>query len=130
MEENIKYWNTHIQTDSNKLPHWVKLYERIAEIFPLNKNISIADFGCQGGYFAKFIHKRGYKNYWGIDFAPATIKLAKIAVPEFKFTVGNLYDKKIQKEFLKYDVFIGIEFFQLIEKDLDVINAIQYLVKN
>jgi len=122
--QNAKYWDTHIQEDSNNLPHWVRLYERIAKILPDDKNVAIADFGCQGGYFAKFIHKKGYRNYWGIDFAPSTIEMAKIAVPEFKFTMGNVYDKKIQKDFLQYDVFVGIEFFQLIKKDLDVINAI------
>ena len=122
--QNAKYWDTHIQEDSNNLPHWVRLYERIAKILPDDKNVAIADFGCQGGYFAKFLYKKGYKNYWGVDFAPSTIKMARISVPEFKFTFGDIYDKKIQNDFSKYDVFIGIQFFHLIKKDLDVINAI------
>jgi len=120
--QGIEYWDTHIQQNTNNLPDWVKLYERIAKILPTDKNVAIADFGCQGGYFAEFLHKKGYKNYWGIDFAPSTIKMARISVPEFKFTVGNVYDKKIQDEFPKYDVFIGIQFFHFIKRDLDVIN--------
>ena len=120
----VEYWDTHIQENSNNLPHWVRLYERIAKILPVDKNVAIADFGCQGGYFAEFLHKKGYKNYWGIDFAPSTIEMARLSVPEFKFTVGNIYDKKIQNDFSKYDVFVGIQFFHLIKRDLDVINAI------
>ena len=124
VEQGIEYWDTHIQEDSNNLSHWVKLYERIFKIFPTDKNIAMVDFGCQGGYFAKFIYGKGYRNYWGIDFAPSTIEMAKKVVPEFNFTIGSVYDKKIQDEFPKYDVFIGIEFFQLIKKDLEVISAI------
>ena len=117
-----KYYNRLIP---NSLSHyWVNLYNEIVNLLPDDINIKIADLGCGPGLFAEFPYKAGYVNYWGVDFAIECIKLAKKRVPSYQFIVGNLYDKTIQKEFVKYDVFISIESLEHMTNDLEVLKAI------
>jgi len=117
-----KYYNEHIPKTISS--YWVNLYNKAIGLLPSSTNIKIAELGCGPGLFAEFLYKKGYGNYWGVDFSNKCVELAKERVPSYKFKVGNLYDKNIQKEFVNYDVFIIIETLEHITNDLSIIKAI------
>ena len=121
-ELGASYYNRLIPDSISQ--YWVDLYNTIICLLPDDVNIKIADLGCGPGLFAEFPFNAGYVNYWGIDFAKECIKLARKRVPSYKYTVGNLYDKNIQKEFKNYDVFISVESLEHMTNDLEVIKAI------
>ena len=121
-ERGAKYYN--VRTPKILSSYWVNLYNKTIELLPSSINIKIAELGCGRGRFAEFLYKKGYENYWGVDFADKQIKLAKELVPSYKFKAGNLYDKNIQKEFINHDVFIIIETLEHIKNDLSIIEAI------
>ena len=125
MEELSQEWyNEHLQKDPSDLPHWVRLYKEAAALLPESLDTPIADLGCQSGYFAKFLWNKGYKNNWGVDFAARTIYNARRAVPEYKFTVGNLNHTRVRNRFSYYDTFVMLEILQLLEKDIPLLEAI------
>jgi len=117
-----EYYNEHIP--KNISSYWVNLYNKAIELIPSSINIKIAELGCGPGLFAEFLYKKGYENYWGVDFSNKCVELAKERVPSYKFKVGNLYDENIQKEFVNHDVFIIIETLEHIKNDLSIIEAI------
>ena len=121
-ELKSKYYDKYIPKSLSS--YWINLYNKIIELLPINKDIKIADLGCGPGLFAEFLYKAGYKNYWGIDFSKECIKLAKKHIPSYQFIVGNLYDKYIQKEFNKHDIFISVETFEHITNDLSILKTI------
>jgi len=105
-------------------PYWVVLYDKAIDLLPDNTDIKIAELGCGPGLFAEFLYRKGYRNYWGVDFSESCVEWAIKRVPSYQFEVGNLYDENIQKRFLDYDVFICLETFEHMTNDLAVINAI------
>jgi len=117
-----KHYNLHYPKGISS--YWVNLYNKAIELIPLSINIKIAELGCGPGFFAEFLYKKGYENYWGVDFSKKVVELAKERVPSYKFKVGNLCDKNIQKEFINHDVFIIIETLEHIKNDLSIIEAI------
>jgi len=117
-----KYYNEHIPKTLSS--YWVNLYNKAIELLPPSINIKIAELGCGPGLFAEFLYKKGYENYWGVDFSKKVVELAKERVPSYKFKVGNLCDKNIQKEFVNHNVFIIIETLEHITNDLSIIKAI------
>lgn len=123
-EMSQEWYNEHIQLDPWSLPHWVKLYESAVNLLPKNLDVAIADLGCQSGFFAKVLWNKGYRNYWGVDFASNTIYNARRAVPEYMFTIGDLYSARIQGQFHNYDVFVMLEILQLLDGDLSLLEAI------
>lgn len=121
-EEGPKYYNEVLPDPLNV--YWKNLYDQAIDFIPSKHDVAIADLGCGPGRFAEFLYKKGFKNYWGVDFAEVCINIAKELVPEFRFITGSLYDKKIQAEFEKYNVFISLQVFEHLKKDCDVIAAI------
>ena len=94
-EEGPDYYND--QTGSVKFDRfWMALYERVIELLP---NSMIADLGCSVGRFTNLLHKRGYKNLWGIDFSKSRVAIARKLVPDANFLVGNLYDKSLWRKY-------------------------------
>ena len=121
-ELNSQYYDTEIREFISS--YWENLYNKAVNLLSFDTNIKIADLGCGDGLFAEFLYKKGYKNYWGIDFSKKRIEVAKKRVPSYQFEVGDLYDKNIQKRFLNYDVFVSLETLEHLSNDLAVINAI------
>ena len=121
-ELKSQYYDMHIPKSISL--YWVNLYNKAINLLPLDTNIKIAELGCGPGLFAEFLYKKGYKNYWGIDFSKKCIELAKKRVPSYQFEPGNLYDKNIQNRFLNYDVFITLETLEHLSNDLSIIKAI------
>jgi len=121
-ELNSQYYDIHIPEVIRS--YLENLYNKAIDLLSFDTNIKIAELGCGPGLFAEFLYKKGYKNYWGIDFSKKCIELAKKRVPSYQFEVGNLYDDNIQKRFLNYDVFISLETLEHLSNDLTVIKAI------
>lgn len=121
-ELNAQYYNENIPKLLSC--YWINLYNKVIELLPLDVNIKIAELGCGPGLFAEFLYEKGYKNYWGVDFSEKCIELSKERVSSYQFSIGNLYDKNIQKKFINYDIFIIIETLEHIRDDLSIIKAI------
>jgi len=121
-EEGPGYYNADIPKDLTLNPYWRKMYDMVASLLP--SSAAIADLGCGPGHMARILHAKKYKTYWGIDFAGVLVGIAKKAVPEFTFTVGSLYDKRVQKEFIKYDAFVILEVLEHLIQDIAILNAI------
>jgi len=105
-------------------PYWVFLYDKAIDLLRGNRDIKIAELGCGPGLFAEFLYRKGYENYWGIDFSKTCVELAKKRVPSYQFEIGNLYDEGVQKRFADYDVFICLQTFEHLTNDLTIIEAI------
>jgi len=121
-ELNSQYYDIHFPESISS--YWENLYNKTINLLSLNTDIKIAELGCGPGLFAEFLYKKGYKNYWGIDFSERCIELAKKRVPSYQFEAGNLYDDNIQERFLNYDVFISLETLEHLTNDLSIIKAI------
>ncbi len=121
-ELNSQYYDAHIREFFP--PYWENLYNEVINLLSFDTNIKIAELGCGDGLFAELLYKKGYENYWGIDFSKKRIEVSKKRIPSYQFEIGNLYDKNIQERFLNYDVFISLETFEHLSNDLDVIKAI------
>ena len=117
-----EYYDTY--SDHPLSPYWVNLYDKTIDLLPTNTDVKIAELGCGPGLFAEFLYKKGYENYWGIDFSKTCVEWARKRVPSYQFKIGNLYDENIQKKFSDYDVFICLETLEHMTNDLAVINAI------
>lgn len=124
MKKELKSQYYDIYIPESISSYWENLYNKAINLLSFDSNIKIAELGCGPGLFAEFLYKKGYKNYWGIDFSKKCIELAKKRVPSYQFEIGNLYDKNIQNRFLNYDVFISLETFEHLTNDLFVIKAI------
>ena len=104
---------------------WKDVYESAASLLPSPAMCpKIADIGCGTGRFAKLLHQLGYTEYMGIDFSPARIREAKEYVPEFKFLVGDMFDKSFQRIFPDFNVFIILEVLEHIESDFKLLKRI------
>lgn len=125
VEEKARYYDRHIPKNLNLDPYWRRLYKRVITYLGGPKEtISIADLGCSTGSFAKTLYNKGYKNYVGIDFSATCIERARRRVPSFQFVVANLYDEGLQETFGQYDVFICLQIFEHLVRDLNIVKAI------
>lgn len=124
VEKGAEYYNTPAPSDLSLNIYWKNLYNEAINLLPSDVNTAIADLGCGHGFFAKILYERGYRRYWGVDFSSVRIENARIAVPQFDFIVGNLYDDSIQKRFVDYDVFVLLETLEHLKKDIEVLEAI------
>lgn len=129
-EEGPEFYDTHIPESPQR---WKELYNRAADLIPLGIPRSrhrvrepsrILELGCGPGFFAKVLYDRGHRNYCGVDFSSVCIEQARERVPEFKFIVGNLLDKKVQAMFSDYNIFVLLEVLEHIVRDLDILKAI------
>jgi trans-aconitate methyltransferase len=103
---------------------WKDLYEMVTHLMPPpEKYPKIVDIGCGTGRFAKLLKIKGYNQYWGIDFSKVRITEASNYVPEFSFSVGNIFDDQITSQFYKYNCFILIDVLEHLNKDLALINS-------
>jgi SAM-dependent methyltransferase len=65
----------------------------------LQKNSSILDVGCAGGYKTRYIANKGY-TVTGIDFSEEMIKIAKKDAPDLTFDVVDIFElDTYQKKF-------------------------------
>lgn len=76
------------------------------------------------GFFAKYLHSVGYKDYTGIDFSKQMIAHAKGLVPSFNFVCGDLRHPNIYGMFKSHKVFTCLEALEHITDDISVLQQI------
>ena len=103
---------------------WRDLYEAAASLLSPQNHAVIADIGCGTGRFARLLYNRGYTQYWGVDFSDARIYEARTYVPEFQFSVGNIFDSWVKDKFEKFNTFVLLENLEHIYEDLTLLSAI------
>jgi 2-polyprenyl-3-methyl-5-hydroxy-6-metoxy-1,4-benzoquinol methylase len=84
----------------------------------------IIDIGCGPGQFAAFLRDQGIINYLGIDFSNETIKLAKLACPEFRFEQEDIFNTSLLKN-MPYNIAICTEFLEHIREDTKVLEMLR-----
>ena len=103
---------------------WRDLYEAAASLLSPQGHAVIADIGCGTGRFARLLCDRGYTQYWGVDFSDARICEARTYVPEFQFSVGNIFDTWVKEKFRKFNTFVLLENLEHIDDDLTLLSTI------
>jgi SAM-dependent methyltransferase len=83
----------------------------------------VLEIGCGSGQLAKYLLEQGnVGSYTGVDFSAHAIEIAREAVPEAEFVVGDALDPAIyQREF---DCLICTEVLEHIIDDLGVLSLI------
>jgi 2-polyprenyl-3-methyl-5-hydroxy-6-metoxy-1,4-benzoquinol methylase len=79
----------------------------------------IVEIGCGTGQLAAFLIEQGVESYFGIDFSPKAIELARRAAPEGRFAVddartSNVYDQP-------HDALVCTEVLEHVPDDLSVV---------
>jgi SAM-dependent methyltransferase len=63
----------------------------------LQKKLNACDFGCANGEFLYYLNKISEFNLTGVDILPELINKSKIFVPEAKYKLGSILDKRLFK---------------------------------
>jgi 2-polyprenyl-3-methyl-5-hydroxy-6-metoxy-1,4-benzoquinol methylase len=117
--EKCDHWREHY-TKSRYYPIWTVVADRLKRA-----NVrTILDIGCGPGQLACFLRDRGLAGYVGVDFSKSRVEFARTACPEHRFEVADVF----QSDFLtsvRYDAVLALEFFEHIERDLDVLARIR-----
>jgi len=103
---------------------WLEVYKVALELLPAaDENRAILDLGCGTGRFARLLADEGYRNYQGVDFSPARIQAAQAYVPEFEFSVADIYELS-EERVERMDVFVLLEVLEHVENDLALLERI------
>lgn len=84
----------------------------------------ILELGCGTGQLAEMIKDNKEVEYLGVDFSEVAIKKARERVPEYEFKCYDLREDLSFIETYNPDLVLAFEFFEHIENDLRVINAV------
>ena len=126
-EQDSAYYDNNLQIVSTPLEQspWLPLYKAAEEMIrPFGNEARIADLGCGTGRFARHIANLGYRDYIGIDFSEARVKLAQKYVPEFTFISGDLTKRETWQMLGQAGIFVALEFLEHIDKDLEILGNI------
>lgn len=104
---------------------WRELYETAASFLPQAYDCTtIVDIGCGTGRFAKLLYNKGYTKYWGIDFSKARIDEAIRYVPDFEFSIANIFDEWVQSKLRKFNLFILLEVLEHVNDDMKLLSTL------
>lgn len=107
--------------ESPYYPLWKAILELIGEEVHLYQ--TILDVGCGPGQFGQLCVKAGHV-YTGVDYSPVAIELAKAKKDNGRYYRADIrYDQSCIKEG-NYTLLTGIEFFEHITKDIQLVQAI------
>jgi trans-aconitate methyltransferase len=105
--------------------HYYPLWTVIArEVCLSGDNPSVLDIGCGAGHLAHLLSDQGIQRYTGLDFSKERINHAKSLCTNFSFECEDIHDNRLLEE-SDYDIVIATEFFEHIEKDIDVLRRIR-----
>lgn len=97
---------------------WLSLYIKAAACLPPPTDCpAILDLGCGTGRFARHLANLGYKQYCGVDFSANRIREAQIYVPEFSFSVADVFLSQVRCLFPKFGIFVMLEVLEHIKHD-------------
>ncbi len=92
-----------------------------------DKNVSITDMGCGGGYLLKYLKKQGYDNVYGVD--PSKESIDHLGENGINGCIGSIYDKP-EGASVKSDVVIMSNVLEhLYDPDIAVRNIRDYYLK-
>ena len=99
-------------------------YELAYSMIPIPPDQPVADIGCGCGALAEIISAKGHKNYWGVDFSPERIAVAKQRIKNYEFVVGDVFDPGVVSQFDKFRYFFVLEILEHVEDDLGLLRSI------
>jgi 2-polyprenyl-3-methyl-5-hydroxy-6-metoxy-1,4-benzoquinol methylase len=104
---------------------WKELYEKAFSLLPAPEHGPvIVDIGCGTGRFARLLSNNGYTEYWGVDFSEVRVNEARRYTPEFKFSVGNIFDHWVGEKIKNSNVFVLLEVLEHIDNDIDFLSSL------
>ncbi len=123
-EQGPEFYDTHLHRYKNPTKSiWAPIYKLACALLPPNPG-TVVDIGCGTGGAAKVLYDHGHMDYWGIDFSLKRIEIARKTVPDFKFTVADIFD--LTEQLKLYNCFIILEFLEHIDRDLELIACLPY----
>ena len=121
-EQGSEFYDTNLHRCKNPAKNlWVTLYKLAYTLLPSDPG-TVVDIGCGTGGMAKILYDRRHMDYWGIDFSPKRIEIARKTVPDFKFTVADIFD--LTDQLKQYSCFIMLEVLEHIECDLELVASL------
>jgi SAM-dependent methyltransferase len=118
----LKNYNARTQeldsSDAAKL-EWFDFYVEqmyIPYLAPLDKNSAILELGCNKGFLLKSLHKKGFKNLFGVDLSPDDLTIAKAIIPEAQLSYQDAFDF-LDTHQNKFDLIILKALIEHIRKD-------------
>ena len=83
----------------------------------------VLDMGCGPAPLARLLYDRGLVHYTGFDFSRERLKFAKQLIPEYRFEYADVYTTDLFET--DYDVVVGTEFLEHLDRDLFVLDRIR-----
>jgi len=121
-ERDAEFYDQHLHRYKDPAKSlWVPIYKIAFSLLPTDPG-TVVDIGCGTGGMAKVLYDRGHMNYWGIDFSPKRIEIARKTVPDFEFTVADIFD--LTDQLRRYNCFIILELLEHVERDLELITSL------
>jgi len=101
---------------SHYFPMWQILLQWLRHTV---KRPKVLEPGCGPGQLAAFLHASGFKRYYGFDFSPVAIQMARKMAPGQRFAVADI---RSQESFDVYDynTVIMTEVLEHIDDDLAI----------
>lgn len=127
VEKGPEYYDNNVTRVNLPLEEspWEELYKMAASLLPPPKDCpTVVDMGCGTGRFAKLLCNKGYTKYWGIDFSRVRISEARRYVPNFEFSVADLFDKWVRGKLYKFNLFILLEVLEHVNDDRKLLSIL------
>jgi len=103
---------------------WRAVYDTVVSLMPPEPAIPILDVGCGTGRCAEALRRAGYTDYAGFDFSPARVAEAATYVPQFEFSVVDVFSDAAAPHFENRSAFVVTEVLEHVEGDLEIIRLI------
>lgn len=107
-------------------------FGRILDLFPIEKNLQVLDFGCGTGNLLNQLVSQFPQNiYWGADTSDAGIEASKLLVPHASILKINLSKGKpsLAVSLRSFDVVVCSEVIEHIEDDRQTLQFLISLLK-
>lgn len=122
---------TEIALNAEEAERW-QVIKNILDTHPTDRNgekISILDFGCGDGRFAKLLNHYGQIS--GVDISEKAISKARRNVPEGEFHVADLSSDKIVEQLGgQFDVIVSTEVIEHVFDQQHFLENIRHLLSN
>ena len=101
VKQGVEYYNKAFELEKYKCKydktHYFPMWKKIIKEY-LPKDDKILALGCGTGQFAHYMWDEGFRNYYGVDFSPTAISVAK-KFSNQSFEIANIEkDNKLPLE--------------------------------
>jgi SAM-dependent methyltransferase len=105
--------------------NWYAALSVVADRILQMDNPRVLDMGCGPAPLAEMLHNYGLKHYTGFDFSPARLDFARSrGLSGYEFIFADVYTTDLF-DGVEYDVVVGTEFLEHLERDLFVLDRIR-----